>query len=388
MDRQRIVIYLKILAVMIVLLSGIFGFVLSAIKNPEHYISLLSVVGTGTNSLYPALVSSKTSIDNETAQQTLEQQSDDQVFNPEHGLVIEQIENLKPSEEMVDNNSSFFADKETAIALIPIQQRKPTEEVSLNVSTESEYYLKFGNGITLNKTSIDNDEAIQQLEQPPPYTIELNSDQPQVLIFHTHATESFDRFDAGFYDVNYPTRSTDSKTNIVKVGETIVKTLNENGINTVHATDYHDYPSYDGSYYRSADTVAEYMEKYPSIKVFLDIHRDGLEREDGTRIKPIVNIDGKKVAQIMLVCNADDGTLWHPDFYENFRLAARLQSSLETHYPGITRPILFDYRDYNQFMAPGMLLVEVGSHGNSLEEAIISAAYFGTALVETLKELS
>ncbi len=395
MDKKKHIIFFKIIALVLFISIGIGGFVLSCINNPEKWLSYLTIIGTGTNVPYASLVSTKQTLEQQnnssmtySSQGEKANDNDLSVYNPEHGYVIEQIEQLKPTEEMVDNNSSFFADTETADALIPIGQRKPSLELSLNVTQESEHYLKYGDGITLNNTSIENDQAKQQLEQAPSFTIELNSNEPQVLIFHTHTTESFDRFDAEYYDINYPSRSTDSKNNIVKIGETITNVLNSNGINTVHATEYHDYPTFEGAYYRSADTVTKYLELYPSIKVVLDVHRDGLEREDGTRLKPLVTIDGKKIAQIMLVCNADDGTGYHPDFYENFRLAARIQSDMETLFPGITRPILFDYRDYNQFMHPGMLLVEVGSHGNSLEQAVLSAACFGTALSQTLLKLS
>lgn len=40
-------------------------------------------------------------------------------------------------------------------------------------------------------------------------------------------------------------------------------------------------------------TVEGILEKYPSIKVVLDVHRDAIEREDGERIAPSVTVNGK-----------------------------------------------------------------------------------------------
>ncbi|MEG2524605.1 MAG: stage II sporulation protein P, partial [Oscillospiraceae bacterium] len=220
--------------------------------------------------------------------------------------------------------------------------------------------------------------------EAPAYNIELNSDKPQVLIVHTHSTESFDRFDAGFYDSEYPTRSTDSERNIVAVGEALTQKLNALGINTVHASEYHDYPSYNNAYSRSAETIKSYLAQYPSITVVLDVHRDGIQREDGTRLKPTAIIDGEKAAQIMIVCGAGDETDAVPGFRENLKFAARLGDSAERLHPGLVRPVLFTYRHYNQDLTNASLLLEVGSESNTLGEAKRAAQLFADALFETL----
>ena len=56
-------------------------------------------------------------------------------------------------------------------------------------------------------------------------------------------------------------------------------------------------------------------------------------------------------------------------------------------YPGLTRPILFDYRKYNQHLTTGSILLEMGSHGNSLEEALYSGELMGKALVKALEKI-
>ncbi|MEG2597696.1 MAG: stage II sporulation protein P, partial [Oscillospiraceae bacterium] len=53
-------------------------------------------------------------------------------------------------------------------------------------------------------------------------------------------------------------------------------------------------------------------------------------------------------------------------------------------HPGFTRPILFDYRKYNQHMTTGSLLLEVGGHGNTLEQATYAGELIGVSLGKLL----
>ena len=55
---------------------------------------------------------------------------------------------------------------------------------------------------------------------------------------------------------------------------------------------------------------------------------------------------------------------------------------MESRFPGLTRPVLFDYRFYNQDLSVGSLLIEIGSHGNSLDQAVYSGELIGKAIAE------
>jgi stage II sporulation protein P len=128
------------------------------------------------------------------------------------------------------------------------------------------------------------------------------------------------------------------------------------------------------------------LEQYPSIKVVLDIHRDAISG-DGIAYQPYVEIDGKEAAQVMIISGCDDGTLGMPSYIRNFRFACRLQERLEGDNPGLTRPILFDYRHYNQDLTTGSLLIEVGSHCNTLEQAQYSGQLIGRSLGGMLSDM-
>ncbi len=214
-----------------------------------------------------------------------------------------------------------------------------------------------------------------------------DTDQPQVLIYHTHATESYETATRSYYDKTFHSRSQDDSKNMNMVGEQIAAQLCAAGIGVIHDTTQHDYPSYTGAYGLSMETVQKYLKQYPSIRVVLDVHRDAIERQDGTRIAPTVTINGKQAAQVMIIAGAErEGDITH-DFYKNLRFAAFLQTELETAYPGLTRPVAFDYRKYNQSASPGALLFEIGGHGNSLEEARYTGELVGKVLANALQKV-
>ncbi len=245
--------------------------------------------------------------------------------------------------------------------------------------------VALSSGHLFNLTHHSNDEVLSIAAQPLPFDIELDSDEPQVLIYHTHGTESYDANDVGYYDPSLPSRSSDTTQNMVAVGEVMVDILNDMDINTLHDRTLHDEFSYNGSYGSSKEMVESYLEQYPSIKIVLDVHRDALERTGGYRVKPVTVIEGNKTAQVMLISGVDDGNMDMPNYLENLKFATAFQSAMESRYPTLTRSILFDYRNYNQQLSTGALLLEVGGHANTLDEAKQAAEYAAIALAEMLR---
>lgn len=236
-----------------------------------------------------------------------------------------------------------------------------------------------------NDTKLTQQQITDALKQPMSIALE-NTAEPQVLIYQTHATESFCPYDSEIYDKRYNWRSTDNNNNMVAVGAVVAQVLRENGIAVIHDTSQHDYPSYDGSYANSYRSVKDYLTLYPTIKVVLDLHRDAIEREGSLIVKPTVEINGVKYAQLMIVSNCDDGSGLIPNWKDNLRLAATLCDRLEQNTPQITRPVLFSYRKYNQQLSNGALLLEFGSHANTLEESKRTATLVGEALAQILLE--
>ncbi|GHU79728.1 hypothetical protein FACS1894191_3200 [Clostridia bacterium] len=249
---------------------------------------------------------------------------------------------------------------------------------------DSPAFVKYGGGYIRNDTDFSNGEVDEILAGDFPIAFE-DTREPQVLIVHTHATESYEKYDRDIYDTRNTWRSTDNNINMVAVGEAMREVLERNGVGVVHDTNQHDYPSYNGSYERSAETISAYLDEYPSIKVVLDLHRDAMQREDAI-VKPVAAVNGKKAAQVMIIAACDDGGMGIPKWRENLRFAAAFQDYMERGYPQLTKPVFLCYRKYNMDLTTGSLLLEFGSNANTLEEAVYSAQMAGEALSGLIRD--
>ncbi len=254
--------------------------------------------------------------------------------------------------------------------------------------TESLYRdsnMSYENFFVKNSTDLSIDIG-SYLRADLPFETE-DTQEPQVLIVHTHATESFMEEDLGYYYESFYPRDTDDNYNIVRVGKSIADKLTQAGIGVIHCTEHHDDPQYYGAYDNSATSINEYLEKYPSIKVVLDIHRDSITTDENEKIKPTFVYNGKKAAQIMIMCGNDNyGYYDFPNWEQNMSLAVKLQSTAETKYPGMTRPLYFGNFMYNMNLAPGSLLIEIGTDANTLDEAIYSGELLGDVIATVMKE--
>lgn len=245
-------------------------------------------------------------------------------------------------------------------------------------------YIPCGTGSIKNNTRISAAEAAKAAAGGLPFRIQPGSDQPQVLVMHTHATETYRPAAGLWYAPGDGARTTDRDRNMCAVGRVIADTLNAAGICTLHDETLNDYPSYTGSYANSRAVVQRYLEQYPSIKVVLDVHRDAIE-SGGARIAPVCQANGRQSAQVMLICGCDNGgSVRLPDWRQNLAFAAAWEQAMERRTPGLTRPVLFSYRFYNQDLTTGSLLIEVGGHGNTLNEALCAGQLAAQGLVDAL----
>ena len=247
---------------------------------------------------------------------------------------------------------------------------------------QGERYILLENGSIKNCTSLSAAEVAAAAAAGLPFGIEKNAAEPQVLIMHTHATESYLTESAYYYPLSWGGRTTDESQNMCAVGEAMTEVLNAAGVNTIHNATLHDYPSYNGSYDKSRATVQQLLAEYPSIKVVLDVHRDAIEK-DGAVIAPVNGEGAEKTAQVMVICGCDKGGNL-PNFKQNLAFAAAWQNQMEADTPGFTRPVLFDYRFYNQDLTTGSLLIEVGGHGNTLAEAVAAGQKAAASLAKLL----
>ena len=119
----------------------------------------------------------------------------------------------------------------------------------------------------------------------------------------------------------------------------------------------------------------------------LDLHRDALGA-DGVVYKTMAEEEGTVASQIMLLSGSDESGLSHPDWRENLTLALYLQERVSMRHPTLMRPVSLVPQRYNQHLTHGSLIIEVGSSGNTLQEALAAIRLFGEAAAPALAELA
>ena len=249
------------------------------------------------------------------------------------------------------------------------------------VPTDPSGYTVCGRAYISNTT----DHTLDVTALTDTFDAELTDEGPQILILHTHGSEAYTPTAGTDVVWSGNLRTTDSRYNVVQVGDEMADVFSEAGISVLHDRTLYDYPSYNEAYDRSLAAIESYLAQYPSLRFILDVHRDAIEDSQGNQYKVVSTIDGVgTAAQLTLVVGSDGSGLPHPNWMENLKLAVALQEDLLTSYPTLMRPILLRNSRYNQHATTGSLLVEVGAAGNSPEEAALAGRLFAERMVEVL----
>ena len=252
------------------------------------------------------------------------------------------------------------------------------------IPTDPSGYTICGRVYISNSTA--HELSISELQKP--FAAALGEAEPQVLILHTHGSEAYTPVpgtEGIVWSGDY--RTTDYRYNVVRVGDEMAEVLGEAGISVLHDRTLYDYPNYTGAYDRALAAIQTYLEKYPSIRFVLDVHRDAIEDGQGNQYKAVSEVEGVGIpAQMSLVMGSDGSGLEHPDWLENLRLAVAVQQDVLEHHPTLMRPVLLRNSRYNQHATTGSLLLEVGAAGNSPEEAVLAGRLFAERFAAVLKE--
>lgn len=243
-------------------------------------------------------------------------------------------------------------------------------------------YLLRGENYILNETDyIPDFEALAQRKLDLIGGESVGAD-PLVLVLHTHTRESYFDENSSLTEgtISDKTYSTDREKNMLAVGKVLCEVLSQNGISALHCTvDHMQGGMLQGSYARAEDSIAAYKKQYPSIRLVIDLHRDAVLTSDGEYVKSSSPGD-EATAQIMPVVGSNRNGTQYSQWEDNLALALRLRAILNQTVLGICRPVYLRSSSYNQELVPYALLIEVGTGGNSLEEAKRTARILGDAL--------
>ncbi|PWL93201.1 MAG: hypothetical protein DBY08_05710 [Clostridiales bacterium] len=216
-------------------------------------------------------------------------------------------------------------------------------------------------------TDLKKDESAEIDNQQP----DVSSGEPEVLIVHTHATESYLPQSGGNF------HSKDEENTVRDVGNVLAQTLEKQGIAVVHDKTLHDYPSYNNSYGRSYATTQELLEKYPSVKCVIDLHRDAIAAETPAAT---VSVGGRTCAKYSYVVSTGTVT-----YQSNLNFVKTLNEIAKSRYNGFTGKVIERSYKYNQDLSSQYILLEIGYNRNQIEDCRNTADIIGNVLGEALK---
>lgn len=252
--------------------------------------------------------------------------------------------------------SSLIAKEDGPVVVIPnekIEKDKDDKKISDNPGSSDGVVVKPGEIVT-----------------PP--KIKLDPSKPMILILHTHTTESYNA--AGVKNGNF---SSNVNVNVCKVGEELKKELEEKyGIATIHDMTVHDIPVRDHGYSKSRITIDKYVKKYPGVKLIIDLHRDSANAKISTAI-----INGERYARVMFVIGPKN-----KNYVKSEATAKSINGILNSYYPGFSRGFYYlKGAKLNQDLSSKLVLIEVGSNGNSIEEAIRTSKILARVISISIK---
>jgi stage II sporulation protein P len=252
--------------------------------------------------------------------------------------------------------------KAAANVIVPMPKLKGKLYTANNIGSFDSVINKFY--IITAATSIKESDMPIKAAMNEKFKIKGNNKKPQILIYHTHSQEEFCNSNGN------------DSTTIIGVGDRLARILEDQfGYNVIH--DKSAYDIVDGkldrneAYDQSRVGVKKILDKYPSISLILDIHRDGVNED--TRL--VTEINGKKTAQVMFFngmsrfkTTGNIDYLYNPYLYENLALSLQMKVNAEAYYPGFARHNYVNAYKYNLDLCKQSMLIEVGAQTNTYQE--------------------
>ena len=200
---------------------------------------------------------------------------------------------------------------------------------------------------------------------------------PQILIYHTHASEDFVDSVPG-----------DPSTTIVGAGDRLTELLEEYGFRVLHDTGVYDQER-DSAYEKALPSVEQILKENPGIEVVIDLHRD--EMANDRRL--VMDLQGRPTARFMffnglsyLRRQGEISYLENPYILDNLAFSFQAQVLANEYYPGLTRKIYLKAYRYNMHLCPKSMLIELGAQNNTVEEIMNACDPLAHVLAMVLKK--
>ena len=213
-------------------------------------------------------------------------------------------------------------------------------------------------------------------------------ERKRVLIYHTHTYEAYQQDEQHPYAETEKWRTADAAYNVQRIGDELAALLTSLGMAVVHDTGIYEPPELSSAYKRSLDMLKERQARGEKYDLYIDLHRDAyVASQAGDNA---VMIGGVSTAKLMLLIGkgegqTDAGFEEKPQWQANLAVAQRLTDELNAQADGLCKPVRVKSGRFNQHVAVGCVLIEVGNNRNTLAEALAAMPYLADAIHETLR---
>ena len=246
-----------------------------------------------------------------------------------------------------------------------------------------ETFLTFNNSKSSSKKEVKEEYIKEDEYDPDNYskitsyiTVDNDVKDPILYLYNTHQLETYSN--QGLNNNMVP--------NVMMASSLLKEKLNKNGIKTVFEdTNLFNFISEmglpkDELYGGSRVFISNAKEKYPTLKYYIDIHRDSVNKDIST-----INIDNKNYARILFVLGVSNS-----NYRENNVMMSKLSEIINNKYPKLSRGVYeVDIPDwpeiYNQDLDKNVILIELGAKDNTMNEVINSVEVLSNAISEYIK---
>ena len=205
-----------------------------------------------------------------------------------------------------------------------------------------------------------------------------NESNPVIYLYNSHQTEEYSPSTYAEYSIN-PT--------VIMNNYILEDIFNKNGYKTyVEENSIKDILNknnwnYSYSYKASRTLLEERIVEYPTLKYFIDIHRDSLSKD-----KTTVTIDGKDYAKVIFLIGLEN-----PNYEKNLEFTEKINNKMNEYYPNLSKGI---YKKggpgvngvYNQDFNEHTILIEIGGNENTTNEVLNTSLAFSKVFMEVINE--
>ena len=229
-----------------------------------------------------------------------------------------------------------------------------------------------------NPIRLMNNDYNKYIDTTTKEVVLKEDNSPLIYLYNTHQSEEYKPSTYAEFSIN-PT--------VIMNNYILEDIFNKNGYKTIVEENSisdilnNNNWNYSNSYKASRILLEKSIITYPTLKYFIDIHRDSLPRD-----KTTITIDDKEYAKVLFIVGLENN-----NYQSNLEFTEKINNKLNELYPNLSKGI---YKKsgpgvngiYNQDFSSNTILIEIGGYENTTNEVLNTSIAFSKAFMEVVNE--